>query len=90
VALLARGDALIAIGDIATARLVYQRAAALGSGLAATATGKTYDPRFLRQIGALGVVANPEAAAVWYRKAVVLGDGDAVPFLSGLEAKTGR
>jgi TPR repeat protein len=86
-ALLARGDALIAIGDIAAARLVYQRGVALGSGPAATATGKTYDPRFLRRIGAVGVVADPDSAAVWYRKGLALGDGDAAPFLGGLTAK---
>ncbi|HYZ62146.1 MAG TPA: AAA family ATPase [Acetobacteraceae bacterium] len=86
--LLARGEALIAIGNVAAARLAYQRAAALGSGPAATATGRTYDARFLQQIGAIGVVADPEAAAAWYRKGAALGDGTAAPFLAGLQAKT--
>jgi TPR repeat protein len=89
-ALLARGDALIAIGDVAAARLVYQRAATLDSARAATAAGQTYDPRFLQSIGAMGVVADPERAADWYRKGVALGDEDAAPLLSGLNAKASQ
>jgi hypothetical protein len=89
-ALLARGDALIAIGDVATARLVYQRAAAHASARAATATGKTYDRRFLQAIGAIGVVADPDAAAAWYRKGAALGDEDAAPLLGGLDVKASQ
>jgi len=86
--LLARGDALIAIGDIAAARLVYQRAVTRGSELAATAMGKTYDPGFLGQIGAIGVLADPEAAAAWYRKAAALSGGNPPPLVVG--TKTGQ
>ncbi len=89
-ALLARGDALIAIGDVAAARLVYQRAAAHASARAATAAAKTYDPRFLRAIGAIGVVADPDAAAAWYRRGSALGDEDATPLLGGLEGKASQ
>jgi hypothetical protein len=78
-ALLARGDALIAVGNVAAARLVYQRAA--------TAAGRTYDPRFLQAIGAIDVVADPEAAAAWYREGAALGDEDATPLLGGLNVK---
>ena len=88
--LLARGDALVAIGDVAAARLAYQRAAAPASARAATAAGKTYDPRFLQAIGAIGVVADPGAAAAWYRKGAALGDEDAAPLLGGLEAEASR
>jgi TPR repeat protein len=89
--LLARADALIAIGDIAAARLVYQRAVTLGSGRAATAMGKTYDPGFLRQIGAVGVLADPDLAAAWYRKGAALGNGNAAPLVAGtLKAETGQ
>ncbi|HYI82607.1 MAG TPA: hypothetical protein VEX11_05280 [Acetobacteraceae bacterium] len=84
-ALLARGDALIAFGDVAAARLVYQRAAARDSARGATAMGRTYDPRFLQSIGAIGVVADPDAAAAWYRKGAALGDEDAAPLLGGLK-----
>ncbi|MBN9564389.1 MAG: hypothetical protein J0H14_27235 [Alphaproteobacteria bacterium] len=83
-ALLARGDQLIAIGDVATARIVYERAAALKSGRGATSTGRTYDPRFLQQIGAVGVVPDPEAAASWYRKGAAMGDETAASLLGDL------
>ena len=83
-ALLARGDELIAIGDVATARVVYERAAALKSGRGATSTGRTYDPRFLHQIGAVGVVPDPAAAAAWYRKGAALGDEGAASLLGDL------
>jgi molecular chaperone DnaJ len=86
-ALLARGDALVATGDVAAARLVYQRAAALDSARAATAAGKTYDPRFLQAIGTIGVVADPDAAAAWYRKGAALGDEDATPLMGGLDVR---
>lgn len=89
-ALLARGDALIALGDVAAARLVYHRAAALDSARAATAMGRTYDPRQLRAIGAIGVVADPEAAAAWYRRGAALGDQDAMPLLDDLTARASR
>jgi hypothetical protein len=83
-ALLARGDELIAIGDVATARIVYERAAALKSGRGATSTGRTYDPSFLRQIGAVGVVPDPETAASWYRKGAAMGDEAAASLLGDL------
>ena len=86
-ALLARGDALVATGDVAAARLVYQRAAAHDSARAATAAGKTYDPRFLQAIGTIGVVADPDAAAAWYRKGAALGDEDATPLMGGLDVR---
>ena len=89
-ALLARGDKLIAIGDVATARVVYERAAALKSGRGATLTGRTYDARFLRQIGAVGVVPDPEMAAAWYRKGATLGDEAAMPLLGGLEPRASQ
>ncbi len=90
VALLARGDELIAIGDVATARVVYERAAALKSGRGATSTGRTYDPRFLHQIGAVGVVPDPETAAAWYRKGAALGDEAAASLLGNLGSRASQ
>jgi hypothetical protein len=72
--LLRRGDALLAIGDLASARLLYERAAAAGDARGATGAGKTYDPQVLSQIGARGIQPDPAAAALWYRKALELGD----------------
>lgn len=83
-ALVARGDALLALRDVAAARLVYTRAAAAGSARAAAALGMTYDPRFLAQIDLPGVTSDRAAAAVWYRRAVALGDPDAAMLMQRL------
>jgi hypothetical protein len=83
-ALIRRGDEFLAIKDIAAARLFYERAAAAGSGHAATLAGKTYDPRYLKETGARGLSPNPAKAAEWYRKAADLGDADAATWLQGL------
>jgi type II secretory pathway predicted ATPase ExeA len=82
--LLSRGDTMLALGDISAARLLYQRAAALGSGRAATAVGKTYDPAFLASIRASGIAADRVVAATWYRKGAGLGDLEGADRLAGL------
>lgn len=75
--LLERGNAALAEGDIMGARLLFERAAALGSASAATAAGKTYDIEFLLRVGARGIKADQAAATAWYRKAAGLGDAEA-------------
>jgi TPR repeat protein len=84
--LLERGGTMLARGDIVAARLFYERAAALGSGEAATSLGKTYDPAFLLSIAAAGTTANPGLAASWYRKAATLGDPEAARRLATMTA----
>jgi TPR repeat protein len=86
-ALLARGDALFAVGDVSGARLLYERAASGGSARAAATVGKTYDPAFLASIKARGMQPDPKAAAAWYRTAVVLGDTEALQLLRRLGAE---
>ena len=76
-ALLARGDDLLATGDVAAARLFYQRAAEQGSAAAATAVGQTYDPAVLELLRVRGVRGDVQAAAEWYRKAIDAGDRQA-------------
>ncbi|MBV9785810.1 MAG: AAA family ATPase [Acidisphaera sp.] len=85
-ALINRGNAAVAEGDLSAARLLYARAAAAGSGPAATAIGKTYDPAFLASIGAKGIQPDQAAAVSWYRKAAALGDGEAARRLHELGA----
>ena len=86
--LLARGDRLLAIGDIAAARLLYERAASLGSGKAATMVGRTYDPAYLSRMKVNGPRPDPAMAASWYRSGLTLGDPDAAAPLSHLSATT--
>jgi hypothetical protein len=82
-----RGDAALADGDIIAARLLFERAAALGSATAATAAGKTYDSDFLSQAGARGIQPDQTAAAAWFRKAVALGDPEALARLLRIEGQ---
>jgi TPR repeat protein len=82
--LLARGDAMLALGDLAVARLFYARAASLGSARAATSLGRTYDPEFLASIHATGITPDRAAASDWYRKGAALGDRDGAARLARL------
>ena len=88
--LLARGNALLETGDVAAARLMYERAASSNSGPAAAALGMTYDPRFLPRIGAQGVASDPQQAAIWYRRASDLGVAGAVELLKQLPIASER
>jgi len=49
-ALRARGDSLLGVGDITSARLFYERASDAGDGRAALRLGATYDPGFLDRV----------------------------------------
>jgi TPR repeat protein len=75
---------MLALGDISAARLLFERAAALGSAGAATALGNTYDAAFLASIQAKGIVADQAAAITWYHKAAALGDTEGVRQLKRL------
>ena len=83
-ALLARGDALLANGDIASARLCYERAADGGNAQAAVRLGESYDPAFLAQTQLTGIRADKNAAARWYRRAIELGANEADTLLKSL------
>lgn len=82
-ALMKRGDQALGLGDIAAARLLYQRAADAGSAPASTALGKTYDPGYL----ASGQAPDPARAAEYYSKALALGDPHADDLLKKLEGR---
>jgi len=88
--LLQRGDAALAVGDVIAARLLFERAASLGSISAATAAGKTYDVDFLSRSGARGIRADPAIAAAWFRKAAARGDTEARARLDRIEGKSRR
>ncbi|MBV9537852.1 MAG: hypothetical protein JOY70_02845 [Acidisphaera sp.] len=81
-----QGDERLRHGDIAATRLLYGRAAADGDAQAALSLGKTYDPRFLASIGALGIQPDAATAADWYRKAAALGAREADGLAAGLPA----
>ncbi len=66
---LARGDELLETGDVAGARLFYERAVRAGHIPAMIALGRTYDPEVLRQRGVVGLTADPARAQFWYARA---------------------
>jgi hypothetical protein len=72
--LLARGDAFVVIGDIASARVFYERAASAGDGRAALRMGTTFDPAFLRRARLPHTFGDPAQARSWYRRAFDLDD----------------
>jgi hypothetical protein len=84
-ALLHHGDGMLALGDFASARLLYERAAAAGDARGAIGVARTYDPRVLSQMGARGIAADPAMAAKWYRRALQLGDPSAATRLKELD-----
>jgi hypothetical protein len=89
-ALLARGDALFVSGDVASARLFYERAANAGDGHAALRLGETYDPAFLARTGLIGSRENASVAAYWYQRASELGVPDGEILLKAIAAETGH
>ncbi len=86
-ALVERGDRFFATGDIASARLFYERAAEQGDGRAARNMARTFDPLVLQQAPVRGVVGNAAKAAAWYRKAIAANDSEAAEWLKALLAK---
>jgi hypothetical protein len=83
--LLENGDRLLGRGDVAAARAIYERAAALGSAQAALVLGSTYDPGRLWSLGVFGMVGNKERAQHWYLRADELGHPDARGRLKSLK-----
>jgi hypothetical protein len=86
-ALLARGDVLFSKGDVAAARLFYERAADAGEGQAALRLGETFDPVFLDQARLRGARGDLSTALSWYRRARDLGVAEAEILLKSLETK---
>lgn len=70
--LLARGDSFLHAGDVASARLFYERAADAGDWQAAIRMGATFDPTFLGRAG-VRTAGDPTEAQYWYRHALDLG-----------------
>jgi hypothetical protein len=88
--LLEHGDALLRTGDVASARLFYERAASSGDGWAALRLGATFDPSFLGRLGLGKLQSNAAEARSWYSRALQLGVKEAARPLSGLDTSQGR
>jgi hypothetical protein len=82
---------MLSQGDVLSARLLFERAAAAGSGAGAIGAGKTYDPVFLATIDAPGLKSDVARAVAWYRTAAATpGDREADARLKALTAQTGQ
>ena len=75
--LLKRGRALIAAGDIASARLILTRLAEAGSVDACLALAGTFDATELAELHVVGVQPDSAKARAWYLKAAEQGSPEA-------------
>src|SRR5437764_1235312 len=82
--LLENGDRMFGMGDVASARLFYERAAEAGDGQAALRLGETYDPNFLERAKLRAIKGDPKTAASWYWRAKELGVAEADILLKGV------
>jgi hypothetical protein len=84
-ALMNRAKGLIAIGDIASARLLLERAADAQEASAALLLAQTYDPAVLGAQDMRSITPDPAAARTWYQKAAQLGSPDATQRLAQMQ-----
>jgi hypothetical protein len=84
--LVKKGDAQLAEGGIAQARLLYERAAEAGLARGAMALAETYDPVELDRLGVRGLKADLQTARKWYERARQLGAREAEQRLERLGA----
>jgi TPR repeat protein len=84
-ALLNRAKGLIALGDIASARLLLERAADAREASAALLLAQTYDPAVLGMQDMRSISPDPAMARDWYRKAARLGSSDAKQRLAQMQ-----
>ena len=75
--LMTRAKGMIAIGDIASARLLLERAADAQEATAALLLAQTYDPAVLGTQDMRSITPDPAMARDWYQKAARLGSTDA-------------
>ena len=85
-ALMERGDRLLSVGDVASARLFYQYAAEAGDGAAALRLGEAFDPTFLERARLGRVQGDAKKALYWYLRAKELGNDDAEILVKSLHS----
>jgi TPR repeat protein len=82
--LIKRGKDFLAQGNFASARLLFKRAADAGSAEAALALGSTYDPSVIKQLGAVSITPDIDAALKWYETAADHGSAEAAGLFANL------
>jgi hypothetical protein len=83
--LMKRAKSLIAVGDIAPARLLLERAADAQEASAALLLAQTYDPAVLGTQDMRSITPDPAAARSWYEKAARFGSLDAQQRLAQMQ-----
>jgi hypothetical protein len=76
-ALMTRAKSMLALGDIAAARLLLERAANAQDATAAFLLAQTYDPAVLGVRDTRSITPDPVMARDWYRKAASFGSSAA-------------
>ena len=84
-ALMTRAKSLLALGDIAAARLLLEHAANAQDASAAFLLAQTYDPAVLGVRDTRSITLDPVMARDWYRKAASFGSADAQQRLTQLQ-----
>jgi hypothetical protein len=84
-ALMTRAKSLLALGDIAAARLLLERAADAQDATAAFLLARTYGPAVLGVLDKRSITPDPGMARDWYRKAASFGSTDAQQRLTQLQ-----
>jgi hypothetical protein len=82
--LVKRGEAYLAQGDIAAARLILGRAAEARDARAAFSLAASYDPAVLKKLPVVGFRPDVAQARAWYEKAAEYGSADATQRLAAL------
>jgi len=82
--LIKRGKDFLAQGNFASARLLFKRAADAGSAEAALSLGSTYDPSVIKQLGAVSITPDIDAALKWYETAAERGSAEAEGLFANL------
>jgi len=84
--LMRKGELLLKSGDLAAARLFYERAYAQGAAAGALGAGKTYDPVVFADLNVQGIAPDPVKAMEWYKRAEDQGLADAASAIEALKA----
>jgi hypothetical protein len=86
-ALMKRAHALIEAGDLPAARLILQWVAETHNARAAYELGMTFDPAFIKRLGAVSVLPDLARARTWYEYARDWGSSTASQRLQSLAAE---
>jgi hypothetical protein len=80
-----RAKSMLAVGDIASARLLLERVAEAPDANAALMLAQTYDPQVLGTSDVRNITPEPAKARAWYQTAAQLGSADAQRRLAQLQ-----